>query len=305
MRLAITFPGQGAQAPGLGRPWTDHPAWSVVDEVRDATGVDLGHLLLDAGPDELADTRSSQLAVLAASLLAWRAVAPVLEAEEPVAVAGHSLGQVTALIASGAVAPEEGYRLAVARAEATAAGQAAHPGAMVALLGADEALAAEACRAAPGRAWVANLNAPGQVVVGAEVGAIDAVADRAAELGARRIKRLPVDGAFHTPLLAGAARALAPVLAATGFHAPRWPLVTNHDGEAVTTGDGWPDRLSRHLVEPVRWEAVVRRAVGLGAEALVEVGPGTTLASLAKRIAPDLEVRSVATPADVPVGSGR
>lgn len=296
MGIAVVFPGQGSQAPGFGAPWQDHPAWSLVDEAEAATGLDLGRLLVDATAEDLASTRESQLSVLMGSLVAWRAMAGTLEADDLVGVAGHSLGQITALIASEAVGLDDGIRLAVARADASAAAQAGAEGAMLALLGADEAVAAAACEASPGRAWVANVNGAGQVVVGGEAQALDAVAARATELGVKRVRPLKVDGAFHTPLMQAAADAFAPVLADTTFSAPRVPVVTNHDAIAVTEASGWPERLTTHLVSPVRWADVVERLVSLGADTIVEVGPGTTLSGLVRRIAPDIVVRSVATP---------
>lgn len=303
MPIGIVFPGQGSQTPGAGRPWRDHPAWSVVERAEAATGLPLASLLLDADADDLADTRSAQLSVLLASLIAWEAITPAGDpmVGDVVAVAGHSLGQITALIATGTVSLDAGIRLAVARADASAKAQAAHPGAMLALLGATEDQAADACQAAPGRAWVANLNGAGQVVVGGEPDALDAVADRAVELGVRRTRRLAVDGAFHTPLMAAAATAFAPTLARTTFERPRIPVVTNHDGQAVTVAYGWPDRLTTHLVAPVRWTAVIDQLVGLGADTIIEVGPGTTLTGLTRRIAPAVTTRHLAVPADLPV----
>ncbi len=301
MSIAVVFPGQGSQSPGAGAPWHHHPAWSLVTEAQEATGLPLAHLLLDATAEELAGTRESQLSVLLTSLVAWRALRPSIDPGELVAVAGHSLGQITALIAAEAVSPADGIRLAVARAEASAASQAATPGAMLALLGADEAQAHGACEAAPGRAWVANLNGAGQVVVGGAPDALDAVAERATELGVRRTRRLAVDGAFHTPLMQGAADAFGPALAATTFTVPQFPIVTNHDAQAVTTADGWPERLTTHLVRPVRWADVVERLTSLGADTIVEVGPGTTLTGLVKRIAPDVATRSVSSPDHLPL----
>jgi [acyl-carrier-protein] S-malonyltransferase len=218
-----------------------------------------------------------------------------------VAAAGHSLGQLTALIATGALSLGDGVRLAIARAEVCSAAQAVHGGALLALLGADEATATEACAAAPGRAWVANLNGAGQVVVGGYADTLDEVGERATALGVRRVRRLAVDGAFHTPLMAEAARRLAPVLDATPFASPTVPVVTNHDAEPVIAADGWPERLTTHLVRPVRWADVVLRLADLGADTVIEVGPGTTLSGLVRRITPDVEVRSVSTPDQLPL----
>ena len=301
MAIAVIFPGQGSQTPEIGRPWVDHPAWSVVTDAEAATGLQLGHLLLDATAEELAGTRASQLSVLLASLLGWHALDAMTDDAEVVAVAGHSLGQITALIAAGAVSVPDGIALAVARADASADAQAVTGGGLLALLGADEPIAQQACEAGDGQAWLANLNGAGQVVVGGTASALVAVATRAAELGVRRTRRLAVDGAFHTPLMAAAATALTPTLDATTFAPPRFPIVTNHDARPVTSAEGWPDRLRTHLVRPVRWADVVERLVSLGADTIVEVGPGTTLRSLTKRIAPEVALRSVSVPEDLAV----
>ncbi|QXC61467.1 ACP S-malonyltransferase [Aquihabitans sp. G128] len=305
MGIAVVFPGQGSQAAQMGRPWRDHGSWSLVERATAATGAPLAHLLLEAPAEELAPTREAQLSVLTTSLVAWDALAATLDRREVVAVAGHSLGQITALVASGAVSAADGFRLAAARAEASAEAQAATGGAMLALLGADEDVAHQACRAAPDRAWVANVNGAGQVVVGGHADALDAVAERAKELGVRRTRRLAVDGAFHTPLMALAAERLAPVLDTVAFHPPAFPVVTNHDAAPVRSADGWPERLTTHLVSPVRWADVVAQLVAMGADTVIEVGPGTTLTGLVKRIAPDVTTRSVATPDDLPVEARR
>ncbi|MCU1498929.1 MAG: fabD [Acidimicrobiales bacterium] len=301
MGIAVVFPGQGSQAPGMGRPWQRHPAWSLVEPATRATGAPLADLLLDAPVEVLASTRAAQLGVLTVSLVAWEAFAATIERTELVAVAGHSLGQITALVASGALTPADGFRLAAARADASALAQATTGGAMLALLGTDEATARAACEAAPGAAWVANDNGGGQVVVGGRAGALDAVAERACELGVRRTRRLAVDGAFHTPLMTLAAESLAPFLGTLTFSAPTVPVVTNHDGKPVSSADGWPERLTTHLVRPVRWAAVVAQLVALGADTIVEVGPGTALTGLVRRIAPDVTARSVSTPDDLPL----
>lgn len=298
MPTAIVFPGQGSQRPETGVPWRDHPAWTVVERAEAAASEPLAPLLLD--PDaSLADTRSSQLSVLLASLLAWEALGPCLDRDDVVAVAGHSLGQMTALVAAGATTPDDGIRLAVARAEACAAAQAADPGGLVALLGADLEQAEAVCRTSPCAAWIANVNGAGQIVLGARRGDLDRVAEVAAAQGIRRVRRLPVDGAFHTPLMAAAAERFGPAVAATTFRAPRWPVATNDGGLVAGADDGWPARLTDHLVTPVRWDAVVTRLVELGADHVVEVGPGSTLTGLVRRIAPDVRTTTVAAPADL------
>lgn len=300
MSIAVVFPGQGSQSPGFALPWVDHPASQIIERAEDAAGITLRPLLDDPEAD-LSPTRSSQLSVLLGSLLVWEAVAPILREKraEPIAVAGHSLGQISALIASGTVDLTNGLRLAIARAEASATAQSAEAGALLALLGATEDQAETACAAAPGAAWIANLNGAGQIVVGGRPEALDTVAHAATEAGVRRTRRLAVDGAFHTPLMQRAVDDLGPVLDDLTFNAPEIPVVTNHDAALTTDADGWPERLRTHLIAPLRWEDSVQRLVELGVDTIVEVGPGTTLTGLVRRIAPDIRTINIAVPEDL------
>ncbi|MGZ6494469.1 MAG: ACP S-malonyltransferase, partial [Actinomycetota bacterium] len=296
MRVAVVFPGQGTQAPGMGEPWRDHPAWKIVEQAEAALGEPLAPLLLDTPAEGLARTREAQLAVLCTSLVAWDAARPMLD--DIVAFAGHSLGQVTALIASGALDLEDGVRFAARRAELTQAAADAHPGRMAALLGATIEQAEQACEAAPDAAWVANDNAPGQVVIAGTPAGIDLALARAKEIGVRRATPLKVGGAFHTPLMNSARDGLADVLQDVAYTPPTAPVVSNHDGVAYDDGDGWRDRLVRHVTVPVCWRASLETIATLGATTVLEVGHGTMLAGLAKRTVPDITVIGIATPDD-------
>jgi [acyl-carrier-protein] S-malonyltransferase len=218
---------------------------------------------------------------------------------EPVAFAGHSLGQVTALIASGALPLDAGVRFAARRAELTQRAADSHPGKMAALLGATPEQASEACTAAPDAAWVANDNAPGQIVIAGTPDGVDAAGARAKELGVKRVTPLNVGGAFHTPLMRDAADALPSELESVSFSAPAAPVVSNHDAKSYDDGDGWRDRLPEHVTVPVRWRASMETMVGLGVTSFLEVGHGSMLAGLAKRTTPDVPVRGIATPEDV------
>ncbi|MGH8985600.1 MAG: ACP S-malonyltransferase [Acidimicrobiia bacterium] len=299
MTVAVIFPGQGTQEPGMGAPWRDQPAWAVVERAETALGEPLGELVTDAPAERLARTREAQLAVLLTSLLAWEAVQPVVDA--PIAFAGHSLGQVTALIAADVLDVEDGVRFAARRAELTQAAADAHPGRMAALLGATLEQAEEACSAAPDSCWVANDNAPGQVVLAGTADGIEAATARAKELGVRRAMALNVGGAFHTPLMDDARSTLATaVLPDLRLRTPSAPVVSNHDGSAYDDADGWRDRLAQHVAVPVRWRPSQETLAGLGATTCLEVGHGSMLAALAKRTIPDIPVRGVATPSDLP-----
>jgi [acyl-carrier-protein] S-malonyltransferase len=287
----------------MGEPWRGSRSWAVVERAEAALGEPLAHLLLEAGDDVLARTREAQLAVFLQSLMAWEAVRADLadpDLDPPVAFAGHSLGQVTALVAAGSLSLEDGVRLAAARAAATQAAAEAAPGRLAALLGADLDLAEAACAAVEG-AWVANDNAPGQVVIGGTPAGVEAAAGEARRLGARKVIPLNVGGAFHTPLMAPAAAALGPVLDGLRFRRPSAPVVSNVDGRPYGDAAGWPARLAAQLVSPVRWRDTLLTLAGLGARSLVEVGPGGVLAGLARRTVAGVPVRTVAIPDDVPL----
>lgn len=297
MVYAVIFPGQGAARPGAGEAWRDHPSWQLVDRAEAVTGEPLARLLLDADAAELATTRSSQLAVLLTSLLGWDALVAALPGHPtPCAFSGHSLGQVTALIAAGAVDWDEGIQLAVERADLSQRSADANPGKMAALVGATVDIAEKACVDVD--AWVANDNAPGQVVIAGTHGGLNAAGARAKELGARRVMPLDVGHAFHTPLLADVADGLHGRLATTRFREPTAPVVANTDGLAHADPTIWSEQLARHLTEPVLWLDCQRTLESLGATTFVEIGPGKVLAGIAKRSVPDVRVLNLFTPDD-------
>jgi [acyl-carrier-protein] S-malonyltransferase len=296
--VAVIFPGQGTQGARMGAPWQEHPAWAVVERAEAALGEPLAPLLLAESAEELARTRESQLSVLLTSLIVWEAARPHVPA--PAAFAGHSLGQITALIASGALPFDDGIRLAARRAEATQAAADRHPGRMAAVIGAEEPQVLEACGAAPDECWLANDNAPGQIVIAGTPSGMERATKAAGDLGIRRVMPLKVGGAFHTPLMDEAAAALGPVLEKIAFTAPAAPIVSNADARPYGDAAGWAGRLQAHLVSPVRWRGCMATLVDeLGATTLVEVGFGSMLAGLAKRGAPGVPVLGVATPDDI------
>ena len=297
MSVAVIFPGQGTQEPGMALPWRDHSAWHVIDDAEGALGEPVEWLVTEATADDLGRTREAQLAVLLTSLIVWEAMRPLPEV--PVAFAGHSLGQVTALIAAGALPLETGVRFAARRAELTQAAADAHPGRMAALLGATLEQAVEACSAAPDACWIANDNAPGQIVIAGTPEGVDAASVRAKEMGVKRATPLKVGGAFHTPLMHDATTRLAQEVAALDFAPPTAPIVSNHDAAAYSDAHGWRDRLADHVSVPVRWRSTMDTLVSLGADTFLEVGHGSMLAALAKRGVPEVTVRNVATPEDL------
>jgi [acyl-carrier-protein] S-malonyltransferase len=282
----------------MGEPWRDHAAWSVVEQAEAAFGEPLAPLLLDAPAEQLARTRDAQLAILLTSLVAWEAVRAELQAGS-VAFAGHSLGQVTALIAAGALPLGDGVRFAARRAELTQAAADRHPGRMAALLGATIEQAEDACAAAPDACWVANDNAPGQVVIAGTAEGLDRASARAREIGIRKVMPLNVGGAFHTPLMAEAADALREEVSKITLAPPGAPIVSNDDGLPHTEPDEWSERLAPHVTVPVRWRETQTTLGDLGATTFVEVGHGSMLAALAKRTVPEVSMCNVATPDDL------
>jgi [acyl-carrier-protein] S-malonyltransferase len=282
----------------MGAPWRGHQAWEVVERAETALDQPLAWLLLEAPAEILARTREAQLAIFLTSLVSWEAARDAFP--ETVAMAGHSLGQLTALVASGALSLEEGARLVAFRAEVTQAAADRCPGRMAALLGTSPDQAREACAATPGGCWVANDNGAGQVVVSGSPEGVDSACAAARDLGVRRVVMLNVCGAFHTPLMAEAMTGFAAPLQAACFAEPEKPVVSNADARPYRDADGWPLRLAQHLVSPVQWHQSMQTMVALGADELVEVGPGKVLTGLVKRALPDVPVRSVSSPADLP-----
>lgn len=295
----FTFPGQGSQRPGMGAPWVDHPSWELVDEASTASGRRVEHLLLEADADELKEPRNAQLATFVASLLALDAVERV--GLSPSACAGHSLGEYTALVATGALSFEDGVRVVTERGEAMQAAADEHPGTMAAVLGLDDGDVDAACRRADGDAWVANYNAPGQVVVAGGREALDRATSAAKELGAKKVMPIPVGGAFHTPYMAPARERLRKALANARLNAPEVPVVANVDARPHTDAADWEQLLSSQLCSPVRWHQSVRRLADVENKLVfVELGPGGVLTGLVKRIlGKEATAFSVATPDDV------
>lgn len=277
--VVALFPGQGSISSGAGAPWHDEPTWSVVAEVSDVSGVDVSRLLLEATDDEVVRTDHAQLATFALSQVGWRCY----EARHasPRHLAGHSLGEITALVAAGVLTLADGARVVAARGRAMAEAAARHPGSMVALMGPAEG-ALEGLARLPD-VWVANLNGPGQVVVSGTPAALEDLVARSRELGWRRASALPVGGAFHSPLMADAQAALDEVLATVTFSDTECLVASNVDGDWHHGGDGWRQRLSAQMTAPVRFHAMVEQ-MDAAVTSAVEMPPAGVLVGLVKRI---------------------
>ncbi len=295
--LAFTFPGQGSQRSGMGRAWVDHPSWEVTAEASETAGRDLTALLLAAPMEELTQTGNAQLATFVMSLVVLDAVERL--GLSPAACAGHSLGEYTALVASGALSFADGTRLVMERGDAMQFAADEQPGTMAAMLGISDDDAEAACQRAEDDVWVANYNAPGQVVVAGTVQGVAAASERARELGARRILPIPVSGAFHTALMLPARSRLRKALGNVEFHSPEVPVVANVDARVHTDPAEWPGLLSAQLCSPVRWRQTLETLAGRGASAVIELGPGGVLTGLIRRTVPDLRAVTIAVPEDL------
>jgi [acyl-carrier-protein] S-malonyltransferase len=308
--IAFVFPGQGSQSVGMGRALAgSSPAAAAVFAAADAAlGESISTLAWDGPADRLDRTENAQPALLAASLAilaAWRerCAAAGLAAPMPAFAAGHSMGQYSALVAADVISLDDGIQLVRRRGELMQASGQGRDGAMAALIGLDDAKLPELLDAAAvhGTFVVANRNAPGQVVVSGERAAIEAGAEIARGLGAKRAIVLPVSVAAHSPLMAEAADAMRATLAGVDFHDPSVALLANADARPVTTADAARAELVEHLTRGVDWVRAVEAMVTAGVTTFVEVGPGKVLTGLIKRIAPDVEV----VPADDPAVADR
>jgi [acyl-carrier-protein] S-malonyltransferase len=295
--LAFTFPGQGSQRSGMGHAWVDHPSWEVAGEASEVAGRDLTALLLDAPMEELTRTANAQLATFVMSLVVLDAVERI--GLTPAACAGHSLGEYTALVASGALSLTDGTSLVIGRGDAMQEAADSRPGTMAALIGIADDDAEAACQRAETDVWVANYNAPGQVVIAGTVEGIAAATEHAKALGARKVLPIPVSGAFHTPMMLPARTGLRERLESVTFHAPEVPVVANVDARVHTDAVEWPGLLSAQLCSPVRWRQSLEALGGRGATLIVELGPGGVLTGMVRRATPDVRGVSIAVPADL------
>lgn len=301
MNEAILFPGQGAQFPGMGRAWCEaFPSAAKIFEQADRV---LGFPLSDAcwnQGDAVHRTDIAQPGILTTSVaIATVLVDRGLDLAAASAVAGLSLGEYTALWAAGSLAFEDALRLVRLRGQAMQAASEAIPSGMISLMGAslEQAQALARLGSAKGICSVANLNAPGQIVVSGELAALDEVEARAPEQGVRRARRLVVAGGFHSECMRPASKALAEALGKVTIRAPRVPFVTNVTGDFVSDPAQIRAYLADQVCAPVLWEASMLRLVASGRTRFLEPGPGEVLSGLLRKIAKDVAVRSVAEPA--------
>lgn len=303
--LAVMFPGQGSQAVGMGADlYAAEPrVREALDAASEVLGYDAARRCAD-GPREVLDrTDVAQPLLLAVSVGIWRALAD--RGLRPGVVLGHSLGEYTALVASGVLSYDDALRVVRARGEAMARAAAAEPGGMAAVLGLDDATVEALCADVEG-VWPANYNSPGQVVVSGRRAALETLTVRAREAGARKVVPLAVSGAFHSPLMEPALPALREALSAAAWGRPA--LTFFSVCSLREESDGFVDLLLRQLVSPVRFAPAVSLLQAAGYDAFLEVGPGAVLSGLVRRIAPAARVTRVGdleTLAAFAAGDGR
>ena len=300
-QLAFVFPGQGSQSVGmLGELAAQHPlVREAFAEASEGAQADLWTLSQEGPEDQLNRTEFTQPALLAAGVAAWRAWLQQGGAR-PSVLAGHSLGEYSALVAAGALSLRDGARLVRLRGQLMQDAAPAGTGGMAAVLGAEDALVLEVCKAVSGDEIVvpANFNSPGQIVIGGHAAAVDKAIAMLAERGVRKAVKLAVSVPSHTPLMREAANRLAEAMNDIAWHAPKLPVVQNVDAEVHEGIESIRGALVRQLYLPVQWTGCVQALSSRGVTRIVECGPGKVLAGLVKRIDKSLDARAIGTSAD-------
>ncbi|MBN8801133.1 MAG: [acyl-carrier-protein] S-malonyltransferase [Lysobacteraceae bacterium SCN 69-123] len=300
-RLAFVFPGQGSQSLGMLAELAElHPqVRDTFAEASEGAGVDLWALSQGGPEEQLNRTEYTQPALLAAGIAVWR-LWGANNGVMPAVLAGHSLGEYTALVAAGALSLRDGAHLVRLRGQLMQEAAPTGVGAMAAVLGAEDALVQEICEQASGSQVVvpANFNSPGQIVIGGDAAAVDRALALLADKGVRKAVKLAVSVPSHTPLMREAANRLAGAMAGLDWRMPSLPVVQNVDAQAHEGVDAIRDALVRQLYLPVQWTGCVQALAARGVTRVAECGPGKVLTGLVKRIDKSIDGRSLATPAD-------
>lgn len=293
--IAYIFPGQGAQFVGMGLDlYERYPlAQELFETANDILNFSITDIMFEGEPEDLKQTKVTQPAIFLHSVILSKVMG---ENFRPDMVAGHSLGEFSALVANGVLNFEDGLRLVSHRALAMQKACELKPSTMAAVLGLDDAMVEKICNDTPGIVVAANYNCPGQLVISGEVEAIETACVKMKEAGARRALVLPVGGAFHSPLMEPAREELASAIENTSFNTAQCPVYQNVTTVAVMDSAAIKKNLISQLTAPVKWTQSVENMVKDGAKLFIEVGPGRVLQGLVKKIAPDAESRS----ADIP-----
>lgn len=283
MSTAYVFPGQGAQFPGMGKDLYENnaEAKALFDKADEVLGFSLSAIMFEGTAEELKETKVTQPAIFTLSVIMAKLLGDDFK---PTMVAGHSLGEFSALTAVGALDFESALKLVSARAMAMQKACEMKPSTMAAILGLTDEQVENICASTAGVVVAANYNCPGQLVISGEIEAIEAACESAKEAGARRALVLPVGGAFHSPMMEPARAELAAAIEATEFHTPLCPVVQNSVAKAVSDPAEIKQNLVDQLTAPVKWTQSVQQMIALGVTDYVECGPGKTLQGLVKKI---------------------
>uniref|UniRef100_UPI0040572017 ACP S-malonyltransferase n=1 Tax=Alistipes sp. TaxID=1872444 RepID=UPI0040572017 len=292
MKHAYVFPGQGAQSVGMGKELYEQvpEAKALFEKANEILGFRITDIMFSGTDEELKQTKVTQPAVFLHSVILAKALGV-----KPDAVAGHSLGEFSALVVSGALSFEDGLKLVSKRAMAMQQACEMQPGTMAAVLGLEDHVIEEVCSEIEGVVVAANYNCPGQLVISGAVEAVDAACVKLKEAGARRALRLPVGGAFHSPLMEPAREELAHAIAEAPFHTPTCPIYQNVDAKPHTDPEEIKQNLIAQLTAPVRWTYIVKQMLADGVDNFTELGPGNVLQGLIKKVSSEVSVESKAT----------
>ncbi len=300
MTIAAVFPGQGSQRVGMLQDVSENypKVQETYAEASNVLGFDLWSLVQEGSTEELTNTQNTQPALLAASVSLWR-IWQEKGRDFPSYLAGHSLGEYSALVCAGVIQFEDATRLVRKRGELMNAAVPKGEGAMAAVMGLDDIQVVECCSQVDGEVSAANYNAPGQVVIAGENMAVDRAIEKAKELGAKRAIKLDVSGPFHSRLMLSARDEFADYINKIGFNKPAIPVLQNVNAEITLDADQIKSNLIEQLSAPVMWTATMNKLVELGVGTIVECGPGAVLRGLAKRISRDLTVDGLDNTADL------